>query len=410
MIDLTMSTAGQQQPRPPLTDSELADSELADSELAGSDHDSWRAIRPFALMLVCSSVIGLVLFYDKHTKVFPLLYAHFLVSYEFGIIKRGLVGEIASLFLTKVSYYHVLVVGLTAWMITLATYLAVFRKTFTLSFRTFPLLAFILASPFFFKNFMFSIGYFDILGCLAALIALLLPVNIVLPIVMGAICCTLLLIHHLHFLLYVPTIAFIVIVRALATKRLTLPFSMAGFVAGAVSAGLFLYLAFDGSVSVPMTVFMDELRARATAPEHITRFIARVWYTDIRYEIQHTMAMLPGNALRFPIYLAIVFIHLPLIAYFRQMIRGLARPHDRIVVTAGLVAITLGYIPIFIVVFDYSRWVSNWATCMILAMHAVRLLPSTDMAPFPIDPTGPRNRWFGWLVAIVPRVGIIKPF
>jgi hypothetical protein len=386
------------------------DRAAARMSIVGASDNEWRAVRPFVWMLACSGVLCLALTYDKYIKVFPLLYAHFLVSYEFGLIKRGLIGEVASLFLSKVSYHHVVIIGMVAWLTTLGTYLAVFRKTFTFSLRTLPLLAIVLGSPFFFKNFMFSIGFFDIFGCLAALIALLLPVNVFLPLVLGTICGALLLVHHLHFLLYVPTIAFIVIVRALAIQRLTLPYLAAGLIAALAVTGLFLYLAFNGSVSVPMPVFIDALRARATAPDYITSSIARIWYTDIRYEIQQTMAMLPGNALRFPIYLALMFIHLPLIAYFRQMIRGLARPYDRIVVTVGLVVITLGYIPIFIVVYDYSRWVSNWVTCMILTMHAVRLLPSTDMAPFPIDPMRPRNRWFGWLVTIIPRVGIIKPF
>ena len=271
-------------------------------------------------MLACSVAICLVLFYQRLDKVFPLLYAHFLVSYEFGLIKRGLVGEIASLLLAKVSYHHVVFVGLTLWLITLATYLEAFRRTFTLSIRTFPLLAVILGSPFFFKNFMFSIGFFDILGCLAALVAILLPVTLLLPIVMGALCCILLLVHHLHFLLYVPTIAFIVIVRASAAGRLTLPFLTVASVVAITTAGLFLYLAFDGSVTVPMDVFIDALRARADAPQWITPLEARVWYTDIRYEIAVTMGMLPGHILRFPVYLAIVLIHLPLITYFRQMI------------------------------------------------------------------------------------------
>jgi hypothetical protein len=372
--------------------------------------DDWRSARPFALMLACSVAICLVLFYQRLDKVFPLLYAHFLVSYEFGLIKRGLVGEIASLLVAKVSYHHVVFVGLTLWLITLATYLEAFRRTFTLSIRTFPLLAVILGSPFFFKNFMFSIGFFDILGCLAALVAILLPVTLLLPIVMGALCCILLLVHHLHFLLYVPTIAFIVIVRASAAGRLTLPFLTVASVVAITTAGLFLYLAFDGSVTVPMDVFIDALRARADAPQWITPLEARVWYTDIRYEIAVTMGMLPGHILRFPVYLAIVLIHLPLITYFRQMIRALHSRRDHILVTSGLAAISIAYLPIFVVVYDYSRWVSNWATCMILTMHAVRLLPSTAIAPAPIDPRSPRNRWFGWMITLVPRIGIVKPF
>jgi hypothetical protein len=369
-----------------------------------------RPVLPFALMLACSVVICLVLFYQRYDKVFPLLYAHYLVSYEFGLIKRGLVGEISSLFLAKVNYHHVLFVGLTFWLITLAAYLEVFRRTFTLSAQTFPLLAVILGSPFFFKNFMFSIGYFDILGCLAALIAILLPVNLALPIVMGAIGCVLLLVHHLHLLLYLPTIAFIVIARTLAAGRLTLLFVAASSAAAIAMAGLFLQLAFHGSVTVPTDVFMDALRARADAPDYIAPFVVRVWYTDIRYEIAQTMEMLPGNALRFPVYLALLLIHLPLISYFTQMIGELTNSRDRILVKAGIAAISIGYIPICVVVFDYSRWLSNWATCMILVMHAVRLLPSSGMAPVPLDPGSPRNRVFGWIIALVPRVGIIKPF
>ena len=371
---------------------------------------SWRSARPFALMLGCSVAICLVLFYQRLDKIFPLLYAHYLVSYEFGLIKRGLVGEIASLFLAKVNYHHVLFVGLALWLITLATYLEVFRRTFTFSRRTFPLLAMILGSPFFFKNFMFSIGYFDILGCLAALIAILLPVNLALPIVMGAIGCVLLLVHHIHLLLYLPTIAFIVITRALAAGPLTTRFLRVSSAAAIAAAGLFVYLVLYGSVTIPMDAFIDAMRVRADAPERIVPAVARVWFTDIRYEIAQTTEMLPSNALRFPVYLAVVVIHLPLISYFRQLIHALKIRRDRILVRAGLIAISLGYIPIFVVVFDYSRWVSNWATCMILVMHTARLLPSFGMAPVPLDPRSPRNRLFGWMITLVPRVGIIKPF
>src|SRR5262249_58787926 len=119
------------------------------------------------------------------------------------------------------------------WLATLLTYLAVFRRTFGFSERTLPLLAFVLSSPFFFKNFMFSIGYFDVLGCLAAVIALLLPVNLALPLIMSAIACILLFIHHLHLLLYIPTIGLIVLLRMVAEPRINL---RAALLAGVVVA------------------------------------------------------------------------------------------------------------------------------------------------------------------------------
>jgi hypothetical protein len=40
----------------------------------------------------------------------------------------------------------------------------------------------------------------------------------------------------------------------------------------------------------------------------------------------------------------------------------------------GLAGITAGYVVIFVVVFDYSRWVSNWAVCMFPCMLALKLV------------------------------------
>jgi hypothetical protein len=74
------------------------------------------------------------------------------------------------------------------------------------------------------------------------------------------------------------------------------------------------------------------------------------------------------------------------------------------------VGVTIGYVIIGVFVFDYPRWVSNWAVCMILIMHAVRALQSTLTDPVPIDPVLSKNRRFGWILALIPRVGISKPF
>jgi hypothetical protein len=60
------------------------------------------------------------------------------------------------------------------------------------------------------------------------------------------------------------------------------------------------------------------------------------------------------------------------------------------------------------VVFDYSRWISNWAVCMFLILHAVKTLPGSDVAPVAADDR--RNQLFGWIVTLIPRVGIVRPF
>jgi hypothetical protein len=60
-------------------------------------------------------------------------------------------------------------------------------------------------------------------------------------------------------------------------------------------------------------------------------------------------------------------------------------------------------------VFDYSRWISNWAVCLFLILHAVKSLPASKDVPF--IPTDDRETTvFGWIVTIIPRVGIVRPF
>jgi hypothetical protein len=375
--------------------------------------DAGRALRPFMLMLACSAVIVIGLLINKIVASFPgIQYTHLLVNYDFGLIKRALVGAIVSLFRPRVGLVDVYVVGLTVWLAALMAYLAVFRKTFGFSERTFPLLAIILSSPVFFKNFMFSIGYFDVLGCLAALIALLLPVNLALLLIMGVISCILLFIHHLHLLLYVPTIGLIVLLRTLADSRVGVrAFVLAGAVATIAIGGCFYVLAFHGSVPVSVDEFTAALRARAIdSPEKIGGYLVDIFFTDIAHEFQETMKGLPSNVLRFPLYPILIFLHLPLIRYFRRLTLALERRQDRRLVVAGLVGVTLGYVIIGVFVFDYPRWVCNWAVCMILIMHAVRSLPSTLSDPVPVDPTLSKNRRFGWILALIPRVGINKPF
>jgi hypothetical protein len=372
-----------------------------------------RATRPFVFMLVCSAVIVIGLLTIKLLASFPRIqYVHLLVNYDFGVIKRALIGAIVSVFRPRVGLVDVYVVGLAAWLAALVAYLAVFRKTFGFSERTLPLLAIILSSPFFFKNFMFSIGYFDVLGCLAALVALLFPVNLVLPLIMGVISCVLLFIHHLHLLLYVPTIGLIVLIRTLADSRVDLRAALlAGLVATIAIGGAFYFLAFHGSVTIPVDEFTAALRARAIdSPSLIGGKLVQIFYTDIAHELRQTMRDLPNNALRFPFYALLIFLHLPLISYFRRLTLALMRRQDRRLVVAGLVGVTIGYVIIGVFVFDYPRWVSNWAVCMILIMHAVRFLPSTLSDLVPIDPALSKNRRFGWILALIPRVGISKPF
>ena len=69
-------------------------------------------------------------------------------------------------------------------------------------------------SPFFLKNFMHTLGHFDIYGCLFAIVLLLIPARSLFYVLLAALFSMILvLIHHIHLLMYVPTIVTIVVLR-----------------------------------------------------------------------------------------------------------------------------------------------------------------------------------------------------
>jgi hypothetical protein len=82
--------------------------------------------------------------------------------------------------------------------------------------------------------------------------------------------------------------------------------------------------------------------------------------------------------------------------------------HRRIII-AAIVAVSAAYLVMFAIVFDYSRWISNWAVCMFLILHAVKTLPASREVPV-ISAGDPRTILLGWIVTLIPRVGIVRPF
>ncbi|HEX2215669.1 MAG TPA: hypothetical protein VHG27_03090 [Xanthobacteraceae bacterium] len=331
-----------------------------------------------------------------------------LVSYEFGFMKRALIGELMSYGFPKISLLHVYALGVATWLSVLVAFLLLFKRCFGFRRETLPLLAFILGSPFFFKNFMLAVGHFDLFGCLAAILAILLPVTLFYPLILGIAAVLLLLVHHIHFLLYLPTIAVIAVLRWRHRRAIT-PAQVAlwGAIALVVVAA-FVKLAYFSSAPVSREVLLDAMRARALGPVEPR---PDIWFATIADELRKTWQMLPVNIYGFPLYVLLALLHLPLIRFGANLIRNLADDIDRMLVWLGLAAVSAAFIVIFVVVYDYSRWVSNWAVCMMLIMHTVTLLPAREApAEPPLAPAAPGNVACAWALTLIPRVGIVMPF
>jgi hypothetical protein len=366
---------------------------------------------PWRLMLAVNAAVLIGVFFHKITLPPFVPYIHLLVDYHFGFTKRALIGAVMALFTSKVPVWLVFALGGAVWLGTAALFIKLFRRTFGFDGEHWPLFVFMAGSPFFLKNFMHTLGHFDIYGCLFAIILLLIPARSLFYVGLAALFSMILvLIHHIHVLMYVPTIAAIVVLRFYLVQGVSRTGALAGIAALAAIAILFVTAQFYGTMAVPEPEFVGYLQSRMADPTRTDLLsFAYIWYQPLAKEIADTWGRLPHNLLGLPVFALLIWLHAPLWRYFSNSIAALAiDTHRRIVITA-IAIISLAYLIMFAMVFDYSRWISNWAVDLFLILHAVRALPaSREVALISADDR--KTRIFGWIVTLIPRIGIVRPF
>jgi hypothetical protein len=371
---------------------------------------------PWCWMLAVNIVVLIGVFLDKMTLPPHLPYIHLLVDYHFGFTKRALIGALVSLFTSKVPVWLVFALGGAVWLVTLGLFIELFRRTFGFDDKHMPLFVFMAGSPFFLKNFMFTLGHFDIYGCMIAIGLLLIPArSVVFVLCAMAASMILIVIHHIHFLMYVPTIAVIVVLRYYLVQGLTRQNTLVGLAATICVAALFFAAQFDGSMRIPEPDFVRYLQGRMADPSRTDLLdFSFIWYRPLSKEFDETWQRMPSNLLGVPVFALLIWLHSPLWRYFADLIWSLSDEFHRRVVIAAIALVSAAYLAIFVTVFDYSRWISNWTVCMFLTLHAVKALP-TSKAVTPlitrVRPTADRKTTLlGWIVTVIPRVGIVRPF
>ncbi|MGA7808329.1 hypothetical protein [Bradyrhizobium sp.] len=372
----------------------------------------WRVLQNrWRLMLAVNVAVIIGVFLHKIALPPYVPYIHLLVDYHFGFIKRALIGALVSLITAKVPVWLVFALGGAAWLVTLALFVGLFRRTFGFDEKHLPLFVFMAGSPFFLKNFMHTLGHFDIYGCLVAILLLLVPARSILFVLLAMLCAIILvLIHHIHLLMYVPTIAVIVVVRYYLVEGVNRLNVSVGILAALGLGTLFMAAQFYGTVPVPEADFLGYLQGRMADPSRTDLLsFGYIWYQPLSKEIQDTWARMPSNILGVPVFALLIWLHAPLWRYFAATLRALAHEWQRRLIIAALIGVSLGYLVMFAMVFDYSRWISNWAVCMFLILHAIKTLPALQSVP-PIATGDRRTTILGWIVTLIPRVGIVRPF
>jgi hypothetical protein len=365
---------------------------------------------PWRLMLAVNAVVLIGVFWHKITLPPYVPYIHLLVDYHFGFTKRALIGAIVSLFTAKVPVWLVFALSGTVWLVTAGLFVQLFRRTFGFDQKHLPLFMFMAGSPFFLKNFMHTLGHFDIYGCLLAICLLLVPArSLAYVLLAAAFSIVLVLIHHIHLLMYVPTIAAIVALRHYLVQGVSRQNAAVGMASLAAIGLLFIAAQFYGTMAVPEAEFVVYLQSRMADPSQ-TKLLSfgYIWYQPLSKEVLDTWQRLPHNLLGIPVLALLIWLHTPLCRYFVNLIAALSIEAHRWIVAAAIVVVSLGYLIMFAMIFDYSRWISNWAVCLFLILHAVKTLPSKEVPPIPGDDR--KTMVFGWIVTLIPRVGIVRPF
>jgi len=366
---------------------------------------------PWRLLLAINAAVIAGVFVHKIQLPPYVPYIHLLVDYHFGFIKRALIGAIVALFTDKVPVWLVFALGGAAWLATAALFAKLFRQTFGFGREQMPLFVLMAGSPFFLKNFMHTLGHFDIYGCALAIILLLMPAGSLLFVASAALFSIILvLIHHIHLLMYVPTIVTIVVIRHYLARGCDRSNVGVGVIALAAVSALFFAAQFWGTMPITEADFVAYLKSRMADPARTDLLqFAYIWYQPLAKEVLDTWGRLPHNILGVPVFALLIWLHAPLWRYFGASVRSLASGRDRRMVIAAIVVVSAAYLVMFAMIFDYSRWVSNWAVCLFLILHAVKTLPATKaVTPIPADDRG--TQAFGWIVTLIPRVGIVRPF
>src|SRR5665647_3276072 len=218
---------------------------------------------PWRLMLAVNVAVLIGVFLYKLGREPYVPYIHLLVDYHFGFAKRALIGAAVSLLFAKVPVWLVFLLSGAVWLITLGLFIKLFRRTFGSDDARMPLFVFMAGSPFFLKNFMHTLGHFDIYGCAFAIGLLLIPARSVAFVLLAALASiVLVLIHHIHLLMYVPTIAVIVLLRHYLVRGFGRRNAAVGIAAALCIGLLFLAAQFWGTMAVPEAEFVRYLQSR----------------------------------------------------------------------------------------------------------------------------------------------------
>jgi hypothetical protein len=335
------------------------------------------------------------------------LYLEYLVDYEFGFVRRGLVAQLFSSCLGTFGYLEISIFGVILIVITFVSYWLFNTRAFSRRTLGLALAAITVASPCLFKNWTHELTRLDIFGILAALCVLSAPLTRFYVPLVAVICSCLILIHEAQFLGFLPVIIGICAWRlhcsGFGRCRAVL---IAGGIGGLIVLATFWLVVREGNADVPPSVLWAHVQSKAADPVVNRVFI---WYSNPSENMSAATdaKLLWQQLLNVPDYLLLLLLHLPVFIYIVSMTKGMDATGTGIILATTAVVIT-GALIIIAISHDRARWFSNLLSCFVLLAHAIAAERAESKAGVTVLESAPSVAAL-WIMTVIPKGGTLTP-
>ena len=369
-------------------------------------------IQQWLVLVILISVLSYILQSMKHR---PSNYSVFLFDYEFGFIRRGLLGAIVNLipfdpeeYFSYFAFYGAVFVALYFAALALF-YIGLFTRnsdgvTYKLLFCSV-----ILMSPLFLKNSMHDFGRVDQLGflCLFLFAVSSTALQRVLIILMPPL---LILCHEVQIILTVTPMMAIFLIGALHNKTIFKTRTLVPLIfSGILTLGLTFYILLNLIPAVEHAVLSEYLAAKSP---YNTGERSWLLYDDFKANVEYALGRgrrRSGHLAASPLYLLALILHMPFIALLYRIYKRTSASNVQL--SCGIIVLSvLAQCVIFFLGIDYSRWIADIFISFIAML--LFLIYRFELADMVVDYVSRYRNIFIALLFIffpIPDFGVVTP-
>ena len=322
------------------------------------------------VLLLLVTILGVTRWWLPPITGFPNLYpaSHWVLSYDYGLVRRGLIGSIIKLWLPMVTVEQVYHIALVAYCTLLALLLVTFYalwRTSEKNGRLFRLFLFFAATPVTLSLFAHDLGRFDLFLTLITVLSLILLSLRRYVWMIPVLTVAAMFVHEGFLVLYAPTIvAAILFVHSRDRRGNGL--LVTAVVAAIGILGSFVVLYRFGYPTLGYEEFSRFIQSRADF--HVTELSMRECYYGIKDHLHLTSPYLHDAGSIVNLFMAILMLSPAIIILLNLWTHALRNSGEQTAACKLFFLATLSGLLLLPVATDYGRWLSAIISCNFFAV------------------------------------------